>query len=287
MATVKNMHKKITTADFKKMKKESNKITMLTAYDYPTAKILDASGIDAILVGDSLGMAVLGYEDTTQVTMEDMIHHTRAVSRGVNRSFVVADMPFLSYHISEEEAIKNAGKLIQKGKAQAVKLEGGESILPKVRSIIQSGIPVMGHLGLTPQSIHQLGGYFIQGKTQETAKTLLEDAKKLETAGVFAIVLECVPSEVSKFITDQLTIPTIGIGAGNQCDGQILVIHDVIGMYQGKVPKFVKQYADVGNIINSSISQYIYEVKKKSFPDEKYQFHVEDRVIDILYKGEE
>ncbi|MDK2932549.1 MAG: 3-methyl-2-oxobutanoate hydroxymethyltransferase [Clostridiales bacterium] len=267
------------------MKQDKQKISMLTAYDYPTGKMLDSSGIDGILVGDSLGMVVLGYEDTTQVTMEDMIHHIKAVSRGVTHALVVGDMPFLSYHMGIAESVRNAGRIIQEGHVQAVKLEGGQEILEDVKAIIKAGIPVMGHLGLTPQSIHSLGGYFIQGKTAEQAQKLIQDAKALEEAGIFALVLECVPAELANLISSQLSIPTIGIGSGKGCDGQILVTHDLLGIYQGKSPRFVKRYGEIGTMIEKAVSRYIQEVKQELFPGEKQSFHVDTEMMEKLYGG--
>lgn len=280
------MNKRVTTATFRKMKKNKQRISMLTAYDYPTAKIMDETGIDGILVGDSVGNVILGYQDTTQVTMEDMLHHTKAVSRGVNRALVVADMPFLSYHMGSEKSVYNAGRLIQEGLAQAVKLEGGREIIEDIKAIIKAGIPVMGHLGLTPQSVHNLGGYFIQGKTDEQAKKLIEDAKILEDAGVFSLVLELVPAELAKVVSSEISIPTIGIGAGVGCDGQILVTHDMLGIYQGNVPKFVKQYGELGANMKQSISQYIDEVKQGLFPREEHSFHVDTGSMKRMYGGE-
>lgn len=276
------MSKKVTTSTFRKFKKNNEKITMLTAYDYSTAKIIDEAGIDAILVGDSLGMVILGYEDTTRVTMDDMVHHTKAVTNGAKRALVVADMPFLSYHMGKEESVKNAGRLIQEGHAQAVKLEGGLEIIEDVKSIIRAGIPVMGHLGLTPQSIHNLGGYFIQGKTSEQAKELIKDAKALEDAGVFSIVLECVPAEIAELVTSKVSVPTIGIGAGNACDGQILVSNDMLGTYKDKMPSFVKKYGEIGDHMEKAISQYISEVKDSTFPDKDHSFHVDPSIIKDL-----
>jgi len=279
------MSKKVTTATFRKMKQNKQRISVLTAYDYPTARILDNSGVDAILVGDSLGMVVLGYNDTTQVTMDDMIHHTKAVSRAVERALVIADMPFLSYHTGPEKAVYNAGRLIQESQAQAVKLEGGQEVIPETKAITKAGIPVMGHLGLTPQSIHNFGGYYVQGKTEAKAKKLIEDAKALEEAGVFAIVLELVPAELAAEITAQVSIPTIGIGAGIECDGQVLVLHDVLGLYQGNTPKFVKQYAQIGENIQEAVTQYIREVKHGIFPRDEHSFHVEGDKVTKLYGG--
>jgi len=279
------MSKKVTTTTFRRMKREKQKISMLTAYDYPTAKILDQSGVDAILVGDSLGMVMLGYKDTTQVTMEDMIHHIKAVSRGVERAFIVGDMPFLSYHMGIEKTVYNAGRIIQEGGAQAVKLEGGQEIISDVKAIIKAGIPVMGHIGLTPQSVHQLGGYAMQGKTNEQVEQLLQDALSLEEAGVFAIVLEYIPADVASMITARLTIPTIGIGAGNGCDGQVLVTHDMLGMFPGRVPKFVKSYGHLGSLMQDSVEEYIAEVKSGVFPDEEHSFSINREPIKNLYGG--
>ncbi len=264
--------KKITTTTIRKMKAAEEPIVMLTAYDYPAAKILDEKGVDIILVGDSLGMVVLGYENTTKVTMEDMIHHTRAVARGAQRSLIISDMPFLSYHLSLEKAVENAGRLVQEGGAHGVKLEGGRAVLDRVRAIIGAGIPVMGHLGLNPQSINELGGYFIQGKSKEEAEKILTEAKALEEAGVFAIVLECVPSELAKYVSKRLSIPIIGIGAGKDCDGQVLVLHDMLDMDQCYAPKFVKQYGDIGTAIGKSVESYMSEVKNRQFPDEEHSF---------------
>jgi 3-methyl-2-oxobutanoate hydroxymethyltransferase len=279
--------KKITTETIRRKKKNNEIITMLTAYDYPTAEILDEAGIDMLLVGDSLGMVVLGYDNTTEVTMEDMLHHVKAVTRGSKRSLIVADLPFLSYHIGINETVKNAGRLIQEGKANAVKLEGGKEVVPQVKAIVNAGIPVMGHIGLTPQSINQLGGYYVQGKSEEDAKKLIEDAKALEHAGAFSIVLECVPTELAKLITKELNIPTIGIGAGSDCDGQVLVTHDVLGLYSRMVPKFVKQYANIRESIVDATKEYIYEVKEKHFPSNEYVFHLQEEVISKIYGGGE
>lgn len=272
------MNKKITTHTFQKMKRDKQKISMLTAYDYPTAKLIDESGIESILVGDSLGSAVLGYEDTTQVTMADMIYHSKAVTRGAKRALVVVDMPFLSVHLGQNKSVYNAGRLMQEGNAQAVKIEGGMEIIEDVKAIINAGIPVMGHLGLTPQSVHQMGGYFIQGKTEVQAKKLLDEAIALEEAGVFSIVLECVPLELAKIISEKLTIPTIGIGAGNECDGQVLVSHDMLGLFQGKSPKFAKKYSDLTSMMKESFANYSQEVRSGSFPREEHSVHLDQEV---------
>ncbi len=257
--------KKITTKTIKEMKGRE-KISMLTAYDYPMAKILDEAEIDMILVGDSLGNVVLGYEDTTHVTMADMLHHTKAVSRGAKRALIVADMPFLSYHTGVYDAVKNAGALISEGCANAVKLEGGAEICDTVRAIINAGIPVMGHLGLTPQHINKLGGHGKQAKTEEAAQKLLSDAKALQDAGVFAVVLECIPDELAEKVTKELDIATIGIGAGAKCDGQVLVLYDILGLFKDFTPSFVKKYADLSATVNNAVSQYIEEVKGGVFP---------------------
>lgn len=274
---------KFTVTDFQKAKDNNEKITMLTAYDYSMAKILDGVGIDCILVGDSLGMVVQGYESTLQVTMDDMVYHTKAVKRGVSRSFIISDMPFLSYHISVEEAVKNAGRLIQEGEAHGIKLEGGKDILPQIEGIIKAQIPVMGHIGLTPQSINKFGGFKVQGKGKEEAKKILEDALALEQAGVFAIVLEAVPEPLAKLITEKLTIPTIGIGASPVCDGQVLVINDMLGMFSDFTPKFVKQYRNLKREIEAGVSEYIQEVKKGSFPEKKHTFSMDEQLLERLY----
>ncbi|SHH38769.1 ketopantoate hydroxymethyltransferase [Desulforamulus hydrothermalis Lam5 = DSM 18033] len=247
------------------------------------ATLVDASGIDGILVGDSLGNVVLGYDSTVPVTMEDMIHHVRAVSRGAKRAMVVADMPFLSYHISREESVRNAGRLMQEGLAQAVKLEGGSEVVDTIKAITSAGIPVMGHLGLTPQSVYQLGGYKVQGKDGEAARRLLEDAQKLEQAGVFAIVLECIPQQLAKVITQSLSIPTIGIGAGTDCDGQILVTYDLLGMFSDFVPKFVKRYANLKEQIIQACRDYQKEVKNKSFPGPEHVFNMAEEELKKIY----
>ena len=275
---------KKTVATFKDAKKSGKKLTMLTAYDYTTAKLLDEAGVDGILVGDSLGMVMLGYDNTLQVTVEDVLHHTKAVARGTKEALLVADMPFLSYHTSVEEAIRNCGRMIQEGMANAVKLEGGVEIIDKVKGIINAQIPVMGHLGLTPQSVNMFGGFKVQGKTKKAVQKLIEDAKILEEAGVFSIVLECVPDEVAEIISENISIPTIGIGAGGHCDGQILVIQDILGMYDQLIPKFVKQYRQLGNEIRNSVTEYIKDVESGSFPEEKHCFKIDKAEIDDIGK---
>lgn len=262
----------VTTASLREMKRKKQPIVMLTAYDYPSAKMAEEAGVDMILVGDSLGMVVLGYDSTIPVTMDDMIHHTKAVTRAARRAFVVTDLPFLTYHASIEEGLRNAGRIMQEGLAKAVKIEGGKELAPLVQRCVQAGIPVVGHLGLTPQSVHQFGGYKVQGKTEAAAKKLLEDALALEEAGAFAIVLECVPHQLASLVSSKLTIPTIGIGAGNGCDGQVLVFHDILSYGGGRVPKFVKKYADIGQTITEAISQYACEVRARSFRTSPYLY---------------
>ncbi len=257
--------KKITTKTIRQQKGQ-NKITMLTAYDYPMAKIVDTAGCDMILVGDSLGNVVLGYEDTTHVTMEDMLHHSRAVARGTEHALIVTDMPFLSYHTGKYEAVRNAGRLIAEGFANAVKLEGGSEIAETVKAITDAGIPVCGHLGLTPQSVNQLGGFSMQAKTEAAAEKLLADAKCLEDAGAFAVVLECIPRQLARHVTQSLTIPTIGIGAGKECDGQVLVLYDMLGLFSDYVPSFVKKYAELNTDVTNAVKTYIQEVKEEVFP---------------------
>jgi 3-methyl-2-oxobutanoate hydroxymethyltransferase len=259
---------RVTISQIKEMKARAEKIVMLTAYDYSTAKLIDQAGIPLILVGDSLGMVVLGYESTIPVTIEEMLHHTKAVVRGTKQAMVIGDMPFMTYHISIEDALRNAARFIQEAGAQAVKLEGGVTVAEKVRRIVDCGIPVMGHIGLTPQSIHQFGGFKKQGKTPEAAARLLEDAKVLEQAGAFAIVLETIPSDLGRLITDKTTIPTIGIGAGPACDGQVQVINDILGSFSDFVPKHAKQYVRLTDIISKAVNQYRDEVKAGSFPAE-------------------
>ena len=263
---------KNTIVTLQDQKRRGEKITMITAYDYSMAKLLDQTGVNCLLVGDSLGMVMLGYEDTVSVTMEDMIHHGAAVAKGTRDALVVLDMPFLSYHISVEEAVRNAGRLMREAHAQAVKLEGGSSVLNQVRAIVNSGIPVMGHLGLTPQSVHAFGGFKVQGNTVEQAEQILADANALEEAGAFALVLECVPRGLAKRITDEIAIPTIGIGAGVDTDGQVLVYQDALGMFEGFQPKFVKRFGDIGTQIKNGIMDYCDAVKANEFPTIEHSF---------------
>ena len=274
---------KHTVATFKKAKTEGRKLSMLTAYDYSTARLMDEAGIHGILVGDSLGNVILGYGDTVSVTMEDMIHHGAAVSRGVKNALLVVDMPFLSYQRSAYVGVVNAGRGWTEGRALAVKLEGGREMVPQIRAIVQAGIPVMGHLGLTPQAIHALGGYKVQGKDEAAARKLLEDAKALEEAGVFAIVLECVPSALAGLITEAVSVPTIGIGAGAGCDGQILVYQDMLGMFSDFTPKFVRRYGEVGEAMKAAFASYIEDVGQGTFPGQEHGYQIADEVIEKLY----
>lgn len=274
-----------TRQDFMKMKEKSEPITMLTAYDFPSAKQAEIAGVDMILVGDSLGMVVLGYDSTIPVTVNDMIHHTKAVKRGAKDTFVVTDMPFMSYHLSKDESLKNAVRIMQEGGADAVKVEGADGVTPIIEALTFGGIPVVAHLGLTPQSVNVLGGYKVQGKDAEAARKLIEDAKKCQAAGAIALVLECVPQQLALEITRLLSIPTIGIGAGRQTDGQVLVYHDLVGYGSGFVPKFVKQYASIAETTISAISQYVAEVKSRSFPEEKHSFNMKEEELHSLYGG--
>ncbi len=276
------MNLRFTAQSFLEAKVKKEKITMLTAYDYAMAKLIDACGVEAILIGDSLGMVVQGYDSTLEVTLEDMIYHCKSVARGAKRAMLIGDMPFLTYHISMTEAVRNAGRLVQEGKVHAVKLEGGRERAETVKAIVGAQIPVMGHLGLTPQSVHALGGFKVQGKDEVKAKALIEDALILEEAGVFAIVLEAVPEELAKVITEKLHIPVIGIGAGRYCDGQVLVIHDMLGLYNDFTPKFVKQYADLGACVKEAVGHYIKEVKNQSFPEEKHVFSMDHNLVKML-----
>ena len=261
------------------MKQKGKKIPMLTAYDYATAKLIDGVGVPLILVGDSLGMVILGYESTIPVTMDEMLHHTKAVVRGTEQSLIIGDMPFMTYHASVSEALHNAARFIQEGGAQAVKLEGGETMAETVRRIVECGIPVMGHIGLTPQSVHQLGGFKVQGKTQETALRLVKDACALEEAGVFGIVLEAVPTPLAKIITKKVGVPTIGIGAGPFCDGQVQVVSDLLGLFTDFVPKHAKQYARLSDIIKQAVGDYINEVQAGTFPTDKQSYTMDESLL--------
>jgi len=273
---------RVTITEIKEMKQRKEKIPMLTAYDYVTAKMVDEAGVPLILVGDSLGMVMLGYESTIPVTMEEMIHHTKAVVRGAKKALIIGDMPFMTYHVSISDALHNAAKFIQEGGAQAVKLEGGEVVAEQVRRLVGCGIPVMGHIGVTPQSKHQLGGFRVRGKVVEEAKKLLSDARILEEAGAFAIVLECTPAPLSELITQKLAIPTIGIGAGPDCDGQVQVISDMLGLYTDFVPRHAKQYARLAGEIKTAVSSYISEVKSLSFPTMEQSYTMDASLIKQL-----
>ncbi|SRR3989338_7754703 len=275
---------KVTTVDIQKMKSEGKKIAALTAYDYPFARLLDEAGVDIILVGDSLGMTILGYENTLPVTIEDMIYHTKAVKRGVKRSLLIADMPFMSYQVSIDDAMENAGRLLKEGGAEGVKLEGGIVIQEIVSAIVEIGIPVMGHVGLTPQSIHKFGGYKVQGRKSVQAREIIEDAKALEDAGVFSIVLEGIPLELAKEITQKVKIPTIGIGAGQFCNGQVMVIHDLLGLSGEFKPKFVKRYVDAGEVIKNAVREYIKEVGEGNFPTDEHSYFAEERHLRSVQK---
>ncbi|MFQ5881136.1 MAG: 3-methyl-2-oxobutanoate hydroxymethyltransferase [Candidatus Methylomirabilales bacterium] len=270
---------RVTTVALQEMKDRGEKITMLTAYDYPIARLLDEAGIEVILVGDSLAMVGLGYETTLPVTMEEMLHHVRAVARGVKRALLVADMPFLSYQASQEEAVRNAGWFLKEAGAHAVKLEGGREVADLTRRLVTSGIPVMGHLGLTPQMVHQFGGFKVQGRTATAAQHLLEDALLLEGAGSFAIVLEGIPWQVAEVITKELRIPTIGIGAGSYCDGQVLVTNDLLGLFDEFTPKFVKRYANLKESIRAAFAGYRHEVKTAQFPRSEHSFRLDEREV--------
>ena len=274
---------KNTVATLKQQKLDGDKITMLTAYDYSTAKLMDQCGINTILVGDSLGRTMLGYEDTLSVTMEDMIHHTAAVARGAKNALVIGDMPFMSYQTSVYDAVVNAGRLIKEGRCQAVKLEGGAAVCPQIRAITDAQIPVVAHIGLTPQSVNAFGGFKVQGKSEEAAKRILEEAKAVEEAGAIAVVLECVPAKLAALITKSISIPTIGIGAGPDCDGQVLVYQDMLAVFSDFKPKFVKHFADVGTVMREGFQAYIQEVKDGTFPAPEHTFAISDEVIRKLY----
>lgn len=274
---------KNTVLTLQKQKEQKDKIVMVTAYDYTTAKIMDESGVNTILVGDSLGMVMLGYEDTLSVTMEDMIHHLAAVARGAKNAFVVTDMPFMSYQTSVYDAVVNAGRLMKEGRANAVKLEGGAEFAPHIEAIVKASIPVVAHIGLTPQSVNAFGGFKVQGKDLKAAQKLIEDAKAVEAAGACMVVMECVPAKLAAKITEELHIPTIGIGAGAGCDGQVLVYQDLLAMYSDMKPKFVKQFAQVGEAMREGVKAYIDETKAGTFPGEEHTFQISDEVIEKLY----
>ncbi|MDY3817474.1 MAG: 3-methyl-2-oxobutanoate hydroxymethyltransferase [Lachnospiraceae bacterium] len=274
---------KNTAVTFKEAKAKGEKLTMLTAYDYSTAKLIDQSGINSILVGDSLGNVVLGYEDTVSVTMEDMIHHCSAVARGTKEALLICDMPFMSYQASVYDAVVNAGRLMKEGRANAVKLEGGVEVEDTIRAIVNASIPVCAHIGLTPQSINAFGGFKVQGKGEAAAQKLLDDARAVERAGAFAVVLECVPAKLAERVSKEISIPTIGIGAGAGCDGQVLVYQDMLGMFTDFKPKFVKHFANVGEIMTAAFKAYDAEVKNGTFPAEEHTFKIDDSILDKLY----
>jgi 3-methyl-2-oxobutanoate hydroxymethyltransferase len=273
------------TTDFLKMKQQNEKIVMLTSYDYPSAKLAEECCVDMILVGDSLGMVVLGYDSTIPVTLDDMIHHGKAVKRGAPDTFIIVDMPFLTYHLSTKDTLMKAGRLIQETGAHAVKLEGADEVIEKISYLTKAGIPVCAHLGLTPQSVGVLGGYKVQGKDSLAARKLIEDAKECERAGAFAVVLECVPKQISEEITSSLSIPVIGIGAGLHADGQVLVYHDILGYGVDRVPKFVKQYISLNPIIQDSIKSFKNDVKQQLFPEEKHSFSMKEEELKAFYGG--
>ncbi|MCR2820216.1 3-methyl-2-oxobutanoate hydroxymethyltransferase [Lederbergia panacisoli] len=273
------------TTDFLKMKKSREKIAMVTAYDFPQAKLAEQSGVDMLLVGDSLGMVVLGYESTIPVTLQDMIHHTKAVRRGAADTFIVSDLPFMTYHVSKEDALKSAAALMQEGGAHAVKVEGGGEVISTIKTLTAAGVPVMAHLGLTPQTVGVLGGYKVQGKSAEAANLLIDEAIKCQEAGAFSIVLECIPKQLATLVSSKLEIPTIGIGAGINTDGQVLVYHDLLTFGVERVPKFVKQYGDINTLTKESIQQYVAEVKDSSFPEEQHSFTMSDSELELLYGG--
>lgn len=275
---------KNTVSTLLKQKQSGDKITMLTAYDYTTAKIMDECGVNAILIGDSLGMVMLGYENTLPVTMEDMIHHTKAVARAAENAFVVADMPFMSYQVNVEDAVVNAGRLIKEGGANAVKLEGGAEVCEQIRAIVNASIPVVAHLGLTPQSVNAFGGFKVQGKSLDKARKLVEDALKIQEAGACAVVLEGIPAKLADIITKKLFIPTIGIGASASCDGQVLVYQDMLGLTTGHIPKFAKRFANAGDAMRQGITDYINETKAGTFPAAEHTYAIDDEVINELMK---
>lgn len=276
---------KITTINIREMKDRGERIAMVATYDYATARMVDESGVDAILVGDSLANVTLGYRNTLSVTMDEMIHHTKAVARGTKRSLVVGDMPFMSYQASAEDAIRNAGRFLKEGQAEAVKVEGGGKIIRKVEAIIESGIPVMGHLGLTPQWVYQFGGFRVRGKTESAARAIFEDARRLERAGVFSLVLECIPWQLAKLITEKLEVPTIGIGAGPYCDGQVLVLNDLLGLTGTKVPKFVKRFAELDKEVTKALDNYKREVKAGKYPTLAHSYEMPPEEMRRFIRG--
>jgi len=281
-----NLPQRVIIPDLVKKKENKERIVALTAYDFPTAKIVDQAGVDIILVGDSLGMVVMGYKDTIPVTMDDMIHHTKAVARGVQRALIVGDMPYMSFQVSVAKSVENASRFIKEAGARAVKIEGASPFrLETIKALKEAEIPVMGHVGLTPQSINQIGSFKVQGKNKAEAQKIIELAKKLEEAGVFSVILECIPLELAEEITHRLKIPTIGIGAGPFCDGQILVFHDLLGYSNGYLPKYVKKYVDVNQLLINGISQYVKEVKNEQFPLDKHSYHSKE--IEKIFRTKE
>lgn len=277
-----NSKAEMTVTELKRMKTRGHRITMLTAYDRPSARLAELGGVDVILVGDSLGMAVLGYKDTLPVTVDDMISHAAAVVRTVTRPLVVADMPFMSFQVSIEDTLRNAGRIIKESGAASVKLEGGDEVCPQVRALSRAGIPVMGHIGLTPQAVHQLGGFRVQGRGLRAAKKLLIDAQLLEEAGAFALVLECIPRELAAMITESVAIPTIGIGAGPDCDGQVLVFHDLVGLFDEFTPRFARRYAEVSGIIEEAVRSYCRDVRESGFPGPEETFTMDPKQLEKL-----
>lgn len=276
------MERRVSITELKGMKRRGERFAMLTAYDYPTARLVEEAGVPVILVGDSLGMVVLGYDSTIPVTMEEMLHHVKAVVRGTRKAHVVADMPFMSYQAGPQDALRSAGRMLKEGGAQSVKLEGGQRVTETVRLLVSSGIPVMGHLGLTPQSVNQFGGYKVQGKTPAAAVRLINDAVALEEAGAYAIVLETIPAQLAQVITEKVSIPTIGIGAGPYCDGQVQVFHDMLGLFTDFVPKHAKRYAQLGEAVQQAVAQYVAEVRGGAFPTERESFFVDDSALSEL-----
>jgi len=275
---------KVELSTLAQMKREGRPITMVTAYDCPTARILDQAGVDTVLTGDSAANVVLGYPDTIPVSLEEMLHHTRAVSKGVSRALLIGDMPFMTYNVCAEQAIENGGRFLKEAGAKAVKVEGGGWVADTVSAMVQAGIPVVGHLGLTPQTAGMLGGYKVQGNTAQSAKKILADALELEQAGAFLLVLECVPDRLGSLISEKLTIPVIGIGAGSGTDGQVLVFHDLVGIQAGFTPKFVKRYAEAGKIMQDAVSSFCQDVREKRFPAKEHGFHIPDEEYDELLK---
>lgn len=278
---------KQTALTFRQAKEKGERLAVVTAYDYSAARLADTSGVEGILVGDSLGMVCLGYNSTLPVTMADMIHHIRAVARGTREALLIGDMPFMSYHASVSQAVSNAGRLVQEAGAEAVKLEGGAAVIPQVRAIVRAQIPVMGHLGLTPQSVHMLGGYKVQGRDRAVARQLLDDARRLVDAGVFAIVLECLPAELATLVSQAIPVPTIGIGAGAGCDGQVLVYHDLLGLYEDMRPRFVKTFAQAGPLIREGLQAYVRAVKDRTFPGPEHSFTMDPELLAELTEAEQ